>query len=78
MKKLELRSVEIHSSNNVTSVEGVTLSGDLIEAASRAAFVAGASEVAQMFRERIEANDMPGLIELSHATKTNSFYGISN
>tara|TARA_R100001591_G_scaffold111551_1_gene123234 strand:+ start:1401 stop:1628 length:228 start_codon:yes stop_codon:yes gene_type:complete len=75
---MKLRNVKIETANNVTSVEGATLSGDLVKAASNAAFIAGASEMAEMFRERIMARDMRGLIELARATEFDSFYGIKN
>ena len=73
---MKLRSVKIETANNVTSVEGVSLSGDHVKEASKAAFIGGASEMAQMFRDRIIARDMRGLIELAQAAETDSFYGI--
>jgi hypothetical protein len=73
---MKLRPVKIHSANNVITVEGVTLSGDHVKEASNAAFIGGASEMAKMFRDRIMARDMRGLIELAQAAETDSFYGI--
>lgn len=70
---MTLRKVRIHTQNNVEEVEGKTVGS--IKGAAEAAFNGGASEMARLFRERIEANDLPGLVSLAAATKTKSFYG---
>jgi len=71
--KENIRPVNIHAQNNVIDVEGKTVGS--IKGAAEAAFYGGASEMARLFRERIEANDLRGLVELAAATKTKSFYG---
>jgi len=70
---MKIRSVKTHRQNNTVTVEGKTVNSE--EGAARAAFVGGASEMARLFRERIEVNDLRGLVELAAATKTKSFYG---
>ena len=73
---MKLRQVNIKHVNNTSIVENVSVTGgDAIANASRAAFRAGAEEMANMVREKVEANDISGLVELLAATKTKSFYG---
>lgn len=70
---MKLRPVKTKYINNVWDVEGISVNGE--RQAAKAGFKAGAEAMAEMVREKVEANDLRGLVELLAATKTNSFYG---
>jgi hypothetical protein len=67
-----LRQVQISRTNNVTTVEGKMISGEV--GAARAAFAAGAAEMSRRYEEAFLSGDMRQVMDLIAATKTYSFF----
>lgn len=70
---IKLPSPNVRTINNVTQIGPYTISGGEVGAAG-IGFQYGAEVMANMFTELLDKGDMTGLLALSKATQTNTFY----